>query len=86
MLRPPPFDFKMVRIRDFYPIQILGWMFHCKDCIENINRCTEKFPLWLPAQEDQTDGVWHIELSKFLKDGRIDWKGVQNLVNVEQTH
>ena len=60
-------------------------VFHCKDCIENIHRCTEKFPLWLPAQEDVTDGVWHLEMSKFRKDGRIDWKGVKKLVKTEQT-
>ena len=61
-------------------------VFHCKDCMENINRCTGKFPLWLPAQQDETDGIWHLELTKFLKDGRIDWKGVKTLVKDEQTH
>ena len=55
-------------------------LLHCKDCIENINRCQDKFPLWLPAQEDQEDGVWHLDLSKYLKDGRIDWPAVKILV------
>ena len=33
-------------------------LMHCKDCIENKNRCGEKFPLlWLPAQEDKVDGI-----------------------------
>ena len=40
----------------------------------------EKFPLWLPAQEDETDGLWHLDLSKFLKDGRIEWQSVKTLV------
>ena len=56
-------------------------LLHCKDCIENINRCQDKFPLWLPAQEDQEDGVWHLDLSKYLKDGRINWPAVKILVN-----
>ena len=55
-------------------------LLHCKDCTENISRCTEKFPLWLPAQEDEIDGVWHLELIKFLKDGRIDWQGIKTYV------
>ena len=55
-------------------------LLHCNDCTENISRCTEKFPLWLPAQEDETDGVWHLDLRKFLKDGRIDWQGMRSYV------
>ena len=39
----------------------------------------------IDEQEDETDGLWHLELSQFLKDGRIDWKGVKNLVKTEQT-
>lgn len=55
-------------------------LLHCKDCVDNNNRCVEKFPLWLPAQEDETDGLWHLDLSKFLKDGRIEWQSVKTLV------
>ena len=55
-------------------------LLHCEDCTENISRCTEKFTLWLPAQEDETDGVWHLDLRKFLKDGRIDWQGMRTYV------
>jgi uncharacterized protein (UPF0335 family) len=58
-------------------------LLHCKDYIESKRRCIEKFPLWLPAQEDQIDGVWHLELSKFLKDGRIQWKDIKMLVKTD---
>ena len=58
-------------------------LLHCKDCIESKQRCTEKFPLWLPAQEDKIDGEWHLELSKFLKDGRIQWKDIKMLVKTD---
>jgi hypothetical protein len=61
-----------------YDIAIL----HCKDCIDNQNRCTEKFPLWLPAQED--DGSWHLALSEFMKDVNIDWPAVKTLVRTEE--
>ena len=54
---------------------------HCQDCIENKARCGEKFPtLWLPAQEDTKEGVWHLDRAKFLKDGRLDWQAVKTLV------
>ena len=57
---------------------------HCIDCKENKNRCSEKFPLWLPAQEDEANGVWHLDLEKFLKDGRIDWQTIKGLVKSER--
>ena len=57
---------------------------HCKDCKDNINRCSENFPLWLPAQEDKTNGVWHLELEKFLKDGRIDWQALKCIRRTER--
>ena len=54
---------------------------HCQACIDNTARCGEKFPtLWLPAQEDTKDGVWHLDRAKFLKDGRLDWQAVKTLV------
>jgi hypothetical protein len=59
-------------------------MFHCKDCIDNTSRRTEKFPLWLPAQEDDVNGVWHLDLLKFLKDGNIDWEAVATLVKINK--
>jgi hypothetical protein len=57
---------------------------HCKDCIDNRNRCSEKIPPWLPAQEDDVDGSWHLELFKFMKDGNIDWPAVETLVKIDK--
>ena len=59
-------------------------LLHCVECQENKNRCSEEFPLWLPAQEDEPDGVWHLELIKFLKDGRINWQAIKVLVGTER--
>ena len=56
---------------------------HCKDCTENKNRCCEKFPLYLPAQEDETNGLWHLDLSKYLEDGRLYWQAIKMLVKTE---
>jgi hypothetical protein len=56
---------------------------HCKDCTENKNRCSEKFPLYLPAQEDETNGLWHLDLSKYLEDGRLYWQAIKMLVKTE---
>ena len=55
-------------------------LLHCKDCMDNKNRCMEKYPLWLPAQEDKEDGIWHLDLSNFLKDGRLEWPALKTLV------
>ena len=56
---------------------------HCKDCTENKSRCCEKFPLYLPAQEDETNGLWHLDLSKYLEDGRLNWQAIKMLVKTE---
>ena len=57
---------------------------HCKECMNNENRCSDKFPLWLPAQEDGVDGSWHLDLLKFLKDGSIEWPAVITLVKTDK--
>ena len=52
-------------------------LLHCVDSVENKNRCSEKFPIWLPAQEDVENGIWHLDLSKYLNDGRMDWQALK---------
>jgi hypothetical protein len=58
-------------------------LLHCKDCTENKNRCVEKFPLWLPAQEDENNGLWHLDLSMYLLDGRLNWQAIKILLKTE---
>ena len=61
-------------------------LLHCNDCVENKSRCTDKFPIWLPAQVDDQDddgnfiGLWHLEMKNFLMDGRIQWQAVKTFV------
>ena len=57
---------------------------HCKECQENQNRCSEKFPLWLPSQEDEPGGVWHLDQVKFLQDGRINWQAIKLILGTER--
>ena len=58
-------------------------LFHCQVCAEKKNRCEGKFPLWLPAQDDIEDGIWHLEMTKFLQDGRLDWEAIKNLLRTD---
>ena len=58
-------------------------LLHCKDCTENKNRCDNKFPLWLPAQEDEKNGLWHLDLSKYLEDGRLNWQAIKRIVKTD---
>ena len=61
-------------------------LLHCQDCAQNKKRCVDKFPMWLPAQEDRDGGIWHLELIKFLKDGRIDWQALKSLIKTDMGH
>ena len=41
---------------------------HSAECVTNVNRCTTNLPIWFPAQEDKTGGIWHLELEKSIDD------------------
>ena len=59
-------------------------LLHCKDCTERTGkRCCEKYPIYLPAQEIENNGLWHLDLSKYLEDGRIKWQAIKILVRTE---
>ena len=61
-------------------------LLHCEDCAQNKNRCIDNFPLWLPAQEDEDGGIWHLEMIRFLKDGRIDWQNLKFTIKTDMGH
>ena len=64
------YDYSLIKV-DLGIYARSAWHIQCKNCIDNKNRCSEKFHLWLPSQENDVDGPCHLELLKFLKDGNI---------------
>ena len=77
------YDYSLIKV-DLSIYARSAWHIQCKNCIDNKSRFSEKFPLWLPAQEDDVDGPflpwlpWHLELEKLLKDGNIVHYHVHN--------
>ena len=58
-------------------------LLHCEDCTENKKRCCEKYPLYLPLQEVENNYLWHLDFSKYLEDGRINWQAIKILLKTE---
>ena len=58
-------------------------LLHTQDCLKNVNRCSEKLPLCIPAQEDSPHGVWHLELDELVNDGRVNWQAMEGIIETK---
>ena len=58
-------------------------LLHSAECVTNVNRCTTNLPIWFPAQEDKTGGIWHLELEKSIDDSKVNWNYIKSIIGIK---
>ena len=63
--------------------QVEAALLHSAECVTYVNRCSTSLPIWFPAQEDKTGGIWHLELEKSIDESNVNWNYIKSIIGGE---